>query len=255
MLSQVLHKTRSKSPYLNRWGFFNFYCTVNRLDLTIKFYANLNRNGLLSKFVWFHRLKYLSVKNTKDLSGGFIRFKELKFAAQELGTSKGNIDKLIRRFVLLGWMKKEKLGYRLIGWRKITEQYQPGLKKILFFAPDKKKLIIKYSSIDIKRNENQQIFRERGLKKRPILLNSERFSLSQRTMGYRAGYKSAMSGYRLQQLLKKEKLIKIEKQDIFVCKSEEYSAVVKHCKDLWGRCYSKDGNIYKRLCNNIIPLF
>jgi len=237
---------------------------TSNIDLTIDFYAALNREKLLSKYIYFHRLKYLSVKNNFDFSGGFIRFGEVKTIASLLKTSHHNIRKLIKAFVDLGWLMKKKTGYVLIGWREIAKKYGfDRLSKIKFFDYKKTELMCMCANLLIVRSIDRQIYRNGGkllskarLKKTAkILAKDEKYTMSVRGISKRLGYSCAMTGTRMQKSLEKKGLLKVKrKRTKFLCGINEYHARIKVDETLERKCYVVGRNVYQRLCNNLIPI-
>ncbi len=236
----------------------------NATNQTIDFFAALNRDSLVTKYIYFHRIKYLSVDNGVDACGGFISFKEVKYIASLINTSRQNVNRLIKKFIELGWFIKTKTGYILIGWRKIAKRYGIELKKIRIFENSKKELMNKCGSIFLKRNIGKQIFKDRecsGLKKGRVnkivktLSKEHEYSVSVRTIATRLGYMSAMSGTRIEKKLEDTGHIKVErKRKSFVCKIEQYPLFLKAHPEMENRCFVVGTGVYQRLCNNIIPV-
>lgn len=237
---------------------------ANSTDQTIKFFASLNEDKLLTKYVYFHRIKYLSVSKGVDSCGGFISFKEIPSIASLINTSRQNVNKLIRKFVELGWFIKTKTGYALIGWRKVAKSYGLEFKKIRIFENSKKELVLKCSAVSMKRNFKRQDFKEnecgcipngRVNKNVRTLSNKHQYSLSVRTISKNIGYRSAMAGTRIEKALEASGHIRVERnRKAFVCKIEQYPIFMKGNPEMEGRCFIVGTGVYQRLCNNITPL-
>lgn len=241
---------------------FLYDSVTSNIDLTIDFYAALNREKLLSKYIYFHRLKYLSVKNNFDFSGGFIRFGEVKTIASLLKTSHHNIRKLIKAFVDLGWLVKKKTGYVLIGWREIAKKYGIELKRLRFFENDKKELIKTSAQKLIRRNISQQIFNRHNrlskgrVKKMVGILSKEpEFTMSVKTIREKLGYKCDMTGTRVTKMLQSEGLLKIKSMGVeYVCHAKYFPALVDSNEEFAKKCFIAGNGVYRRLCNNLIPI-
>lgn len=236
----------------------------NATDQTIDFFASLNRDGLVTKYIYFHRIKYLSVSEGVDSCGGFIKFKEISSIASLINTSRQNVNRLIKKFVEIGWFIKTRTGYALVGWRKIAKGYGIELKKIRIFENSKKELMTKCAAVFVKRNIQKQIFKDRDcrcLTKGRVnkivktLSKEHQYSVSVRTIGTKLGYVSDMTGSRIEKNLEKLGYIKVERnRRAFVCKIEEYPFYLQGHPEMEKRCFVVGTGVYQRLCNNITPL-
>lgn len=227
---------------------------------TVTFYSELNKDKLLTKYIWFCRVKYRGVVNNFDTNGGFIKYSELKSLHLTLGTSKSNIQKLFKAFNELSWITPTHTGYQLIGSIKIAQVYVSEIKRITIKSLNKKVLITRVANSLILTSINRQIYRDTKLskarlkKQSRILAPNKKYSMSVRTLSKKMGYKSPQTGVRIEKQLEQSGLFKIIRSVNEVCPASEYNLRVKSGQELEKMCFIKNGIVYKRETNNLIPL-
>lgn len=234
--------------------------TKKEIPNTVAFYAELNRDKLLTKYIWFCRVKYRGVVNNFDTNGGFITFSEIKKLHLELNTSKSNIQKLFKAFNELSWLEQTHTGYKLIGCIKIAQIYVPEIKKITFLSFNKSDILIQSANSLLRTSITQQAYKhtrksKAWLKKHSrILAENQEYTMSVRTLARKMGFKSPMSGVNIEKKLEKAGLFKIERSVQELCPIQEYNIRVKAGQELEKRCFIKNGIVYQRMTNNLIPI-
>lgn len=230
---------------------------------TIEFYKRLRQEGVLTDFILFGNIKFRKIIDGKDKNGGFIKRSQIKSIASELGINYNTFRKGIAKLINLGWLIPTETGYRLVGHRILFDTYGSdlGIKRLCIHAKTKKELNKQIGISLIKNNLKTQLFRAyngktKNWKKNRIsnFLADDRFTMSVRKMSEYLGYKSPMSSTRLQKKLEADKLLKVERKVKRICTAEEYSLVLKADDRLQKRCFIAGGDVYLRLCNNLIPL-
>lgn len=227
---------------------------------TVKFYAELNRDKLLTKYIWFCRIKYRGVIDNFDTNGGFIQYSEIKTLHLALNTSKSNIQKLFKAFNELSWLEQTHTGYKLIGCIKIAQVYVPKIKKISFLSLDKNELITKAANRLINTSIDQQTYKHTRKSKAwlknnsRILAEKKEYTMSVRTLSRKMGFKSPQTGVKIEKRLESAGLFRIERSVSEVCPVSEYNLRVKSGEDLEKMCFIKNGIVYKRNVNNLIPI-
>ena len=237
--------------------------TSSNIPLTFQLYLGLNKAKLLSKFILFQRIKYINIlkgKRDSDLNGGFLSRASFLLTAQKLGISVHTLRQRVADFSKLGWMRKTFSGHKLISWRKIADKYALGIKKIRYFAENKLDLINILAYHYIRRNIKQQIHRKNiqyrpgALKKISQALSVEpEYSLSVRTIASVFGYLSPSTGSRIEHKVRRLGLIRIQKRERELCPSEQFASFLKYHPEVDGRVFKRDGIMFERLCNNLIP--
>lgn len=237
---------------------------MNNYEGTYQLYDKLREANLIPQFLLLQRIRYSNISSGKikyDLNGGFIHKSSLQDLAKKLEIPYNTLRQRISEFKKLGWVIKNHTGWAIISWRKIASQYTEQLNKIKLFAKTKKELLNVISFQKIKKNLKQQFYAkykfmsERWQKKhsKPILTEQE-YSLSVRTVAKMMGYKSPVTGSRIEKRLVKAGKIKIEKHFRTICPANEYHLAIKAMPELAGRCFFYQDKVVERLCNNIILL-
>lgn len=235
--------------------------TKNNEDYQAVLYGNLNREKLLSTYLIFHCLKYRNPYQGYDTNGGFVNVGHIPQISKQLNISVSHLKTNLRKFVNLGWAKRTRTGYVLVGWRYFRK-YSPNLEKITIFDSDKTELLIKIAEPYIKNNIKKQVFAkykdlktaQRLHKQKMALMREEEFSVSVRKVADILGFKSPTQGTKFQKMLEKRGVIGIVRRSRFVCLLNEYSALKIHQKQRICRCFIVNGEVYERLRNNIIPI-
>lgn len=247
---------------------------MTQTEKTILFYASLTKKGHLTLFNSFNKLKHRGVRAFKEVTyvtskkklctkksytddnGGFFLKSDIKKISIELNIGYETFRKQISKMQSLGWLIKTTTGYRLIGKKKLFNQYVNGMNRLCFYA-DNNNEIHKLCAIRfLKVNYYQQLHITLGRPKRRhkysrAFLRSKDYSVSVRKLQNILGFKSAMSASKFIQILEKEHLITIAKRNEMLCTTAEFKYYLKSNKSLIDRCFSKDGIIYERKCNNI----
>lgn len=229
----------------------------------MKLYGTLNKEGLLSQFIIFHRIKYLSHHEGSDKKGGFVNKSDTDKIAKELNISKSLLCTNLRLYASIGWAVKSPSGYRLVGWRYFRK-YAPDLEKITIFDNDKLELLIKIAERYFKTNLVKQRYRKLTKFETPqrlhaatnmALLGMEEFSVSVRTLAKVLGFSSPTMGSRFEKILEQRRKIVVHRRRRLVCKLDEYVKMQVHKMADKKRCYVENGLVYERLCNNVIPVY
>lgn len=241
----------------------------NNYDLTIDFYADLNKAGLRSRYILFDQIKYINIapltinnkRKCTDLNGGFLHKSKLIATAKELNISVNTLRQRLSDFNRIGWVNRTHTGWKLISWKKIVHNYQPNIKKIAFKEKTEQKLNEKLAYEIIERSIKKQVHAKYSYESKSTrknlahaLLSSSEFSISCRTLAKKLGYSSPATGIRMEQILKKQNLIKIEKRQRKLCDVEFYEIELENNQGLINRCFILGGTVYERLCNNLIPV-
>lgn len=237
---------------------------------TIDFYANLRRNNLLSKYILFDKIKYRNIKlqnkiegqkkrRCTDLTGGFIHKESIKETYQSLKIPKNTFLQRLSDFKRLGWIIPFHTGYQLISWKKIADSMGVIPKKLIFKEKNKSSLNKRLAYELINNTEKQQIFKvhpanTKKERKNNVLAHFKcpDFSLSIRTLAYRLGFKSAMTGLRLEKSLKKSGHLKIEKRNKHLCSMKDFSNYLLAYPEIINRFFFRETEVFERLCNNLI---
>lgn len=230
---------------------------------TIEFYKRLRQAGVLTDFILFSNIKFRKIVDGKDMSGGFLKKSQIKSIASELGINYNTFRKGISKLVSLKWLVPTETGYRLVGHHLLFEQYASDLniKRLCIFAKSRKELVKQLGINLIKNNLKTQLYREyhgrtKNWKKNCIsnFLTDDRFTMSVRKMAGYLGYKSPMSSTRLQKELESDGLLKVKRKVERICHASEYSFLLKYDDSLQYKCFVKDEQVYRRVCNNLIPV-
>lgn len=221
----------------------------------------LNEDGLLTHFLFFHRLKYLNCGTGGDKHGGFIRKDKREIIAKKLGVGKSTLCSHLRFFVSIGWAIERSDSYQLIGWRYFRK-YSPNLTKITIIEKEKIEYFIQIAKLFLKNNIRQQAFKKaqenktgkRLYPKNAALLSSEEFTVSTRGLAKALGISSPTTAVKIQKELEKRGEITIIRKSELVCALGDYSRLLSHGKLNKKKCFIDGGLVYQRLCNNITPV-
>jgi hypothetical protein len=247
---------------------------MTQIEKTIEFYANLNRTGLLTLHCTFNKIKYRKVTESgsysfktkkgkiktmptyTDDAGGFFLKSEVKTMANEFGKNYQTFRKQVSKMVSIGWLIPTQTGYRCIGKQKLFNKYGNELSRLSFHAPTKAEVLKTAAIRFLKVNYAQQLYRQyncpaRKHKHARALLESKDYTVSIRKLQRVLGYKTPMSGLKMEKILEREKLITIEKRSQPFCHASVYPALVKIDETLTRRCFYIGDIVHERLTNNI----
>lgn len=247
---------------------------MTQIEKTIEFYANLNKAGLLTLHCTFNKIKYRKVVESgsysfktkkgktrtmptySDDAGGFFLKSEVKTMANEFGKNYQTFRKQVSKMVSIGWLIPTQTGYRCIGKQKLFNKYGKYLNKLSFHAPTKAEVLKTAAIRFLKVNYAQQLYRQykcpaRKHKHARALLESKDYTVSIRKLQKVLGYKTPMSGLKMEKILEREKLITIEKRSEPLCHAAHYPFLVKLDESLIKKCFYVGSTVYQRLTNNI----
>jgi DNA-binding Lrp family transcriptional regulator len=221
----------------------------------------LNRSGLLNSFLLFHRIKYLYLFGRNEQSGGFVRKDKIEDIRNLLGISKSHLCSSLKLFCDIGWATKSHCGYRLKGWRHFRK-YAPKLTRLTVIEESKFEYVLKILELYIKNNLAQQehqkaldsVTGERSYSKKAAYLSREEFSISVRTIAKRLGFKSPTIACELLKELERRGKIQVVRNNKYVCELDAYNVKLIYGYLEKKKCFVKDGKVYQRMLNNIIPI-
>lgn len=212
---------------------------------------------MLTKYILFDRIKYSTLTD-----GGFLHRSKLQLLAKTLDINYNTIRKGISDFKKLGWMERTFTGWNITSWKTIKGEIEPLLTKIKFKETTKEKLVNTLTHRFITQSLKRQVFNvyskyhtNSWLKnKTRAIQRDESFSMSVRSVVQCIGYKSASTGSKIEHRLKKLDLLSVFHRNEKVCTVEDYGSYLKGNPEMTSYCFVKEGIIYRRLCNNLIPI-
>jgi len=231
-----------------------FLMQNNNFDNNIEFIKRLNSETKLTLWILFDRLKY-----HKLTVGGFLPKKYYSTVCKSLNISDSKLRKGLSAMAKLGWVNKTYTGYQFQSWRLIPELYDVEIKKLIFKGENKADLINKATAKYVKKNLLKQFYTvNKKMTDNWLTNNAEAklqesdYTLSVRHIASIFGFKSAMTGSRIEKRMVKKKLIKIERQQQEVCLVKDLHSFHKANPELWHHTFIKGNRVYRRLTNNLI---
>lgn len=237
----------------------------------ISFTKALRQHGSLTLWVCFDSLK----NNTQlingryaDLSGGFIRRKEIELHAKRLKLKPETLVKKLNEMVRQRWAEKTKTGYRLKSWKFVATMYGFDEFKVrCVIGSSKKQFNQNAAYTEIKSYMNQgvhsrfkEINKREKVSKRLLKFEAklsvirsyedrenvqEKFNPtpSVRQLAKALGFKSPSTISKINQNLKARNLIDIKKNNEFACMTENYPLYIRGNSELVGHHYRSKNDL------------
>lgn len=216
-----------------------------------------------AKLLWLHSM----LQASEHYNTGLVKKESFKSIIENIGISRMTFDRYIKKMSEKGWVRIFDWGIVVVSFRKIIQNSKSNR-----FKNEKDPVKFKLSIISFLLDENMkcQHFNElkntvhdekirkkafRCEKKARNYLSRPSISVSCRWFSELCGYKSAMSGHKIEKQLKKAKMVRIKRRFKRLCQLTEYKFRLKNDPSLARKCFvSKDGKfVIQRLTNNIIP--
>jgi hypothetical protein len=206
-------ETENNSPHIQFWTNVNKSGDTALIQLLTKLKYRNNYNPINTKEnpyndrklnnEYFKKLK----KDTNiyaDLTGGFVKYKDLHKIARQIGYSFNTLRLYLKRLERLNLVIRYNTGWLLKSITEIGKYYGVEIKKLIIKAKDRYELKIKHSLAILKE------IKYRAAKKTHQTKSTMSVLISCHFLAKKAGFKSSATGHRIETILESEKKVKIE---------------------------------------------
>lgn len=242
----------------------------------IEFSSLLRQDNALVYFSTFDALKRrFKIVNgvCSDSLGGNIKPSMFGELSKELNISKRTLQRHLSEMVKRGWVKKTKIGYLLISWKKVAELYGYSFKErfinlsggkteatdtLTHCYYDSHQAKQAHLALKKKCEKNGQELPKGSLKKKAKdkIRRSVYCSNSVRQVQTALGLSSPRSVTSINRRLINKKFIEVKKRVKKLCKPEHLNSFLREDESLFNKIFMnvKERFVMKRLRSNIIVL-
>lgn len=189
---------------------------------------------------------------------GFVRYRHYKWAAEKCNLTLPTFKNHIRKLLKLKWIREAQTGWGLISYHGLS-----GLKRLEITGNSEDELLARAAALAFHKSCIDQICKtsdnDKGLRRRRILqlkrcgAVASKYSVSVRWFMNLFGYKSAASGLKIEKLMEKFKLVRIEQNYKLLFPMDDPNGLflLNKLYPSKERICNKDGWIAERLLNSI----